>query len=120
MPFRPSSYATQQSSVAQLTAQIAADQAAIDNAQTQLDYTTIRAPISGIAGFRLVDQGNIVNAAAQTGIVTIAQIEPISVVFTAPEDQVAGINEALAAGPLTGRRPQPGRQAVLSAGNRSP
>jgi membrane fusion protein, multidrug efflux system len=91
---------TQRSTVAQLTAQIAADDAAISNAQTQLDYTQVKAPISGVAGLRQVDIGNIVNAATQTGIVTIAQIEPISVIFTAPEDQLPYINEAQAAGPL--------------------
>src|SRR5213079_3543749 len=74
---------TQRSTVAQLTAQIAADEAAISNAQTQVDYTQVKAPISGIAGLRQVDIGNIVNAATQTGIVTIAQIEPIAVIFTA-------------------------------------
>jgi multidrug efflux system membrane fusion protein len=91
---------TQRSTVAQLTAQIAADDAAIFNAQTQLDYTAVKAPISGVAGLRQVDLGNIVNAATQTGIVTIAQIEPISVIFTAPEDQLPYINGAQAAQPL--------------------
>jgi multidrug efflux system membrane fusion protein len=75
-----------------------ADDAAIANAQTQLDYTTIRAPIAGVTGFRQVDQGNIVNASTQTGIVTIAQIEPIAIIFTAPEDQLPKIKDALAAG----------------------
>jgi len=91
---------TQRSSVQQLTAQIAADAAAIYNAQTQLDYTTIKAPISGVVGLRQVDVGNIVNAATQTGIVTIAQIEPIAVIFTAPEEQLPYINEAQAVQPL--------------------
>jgi len=91
---------TQRSTVAQLTAQIAADDAAISNAQTQLDYTQVKAPISGVAGLRQVDIGNIVNSATQTGIVTIAQIEPISVIFTAPEDQLPYINEAQATSPL--------------------
>jgi multidrug efflux system membrane fusion protein len=91
---------TQRSTVAQLTAQIAADDAAIFNAQTQVDYTTVKAPISGVAGLRLVDVGNIVNAATQTGIVTIAQIEPIAVIFTAPEDQLPYIKEAQSAQPL--------------------
>src|SRR5207245_3177847 len=54
---------TQRSTVAQLTAQIAADDAAIANAQTQLDYTQVKSPISGIVGLRQVDVGNIVNAA---------------------------------------------------------
>jgi membrane fusion protein, multidrug efflux system len=91
---------TQRSTVAQLTAQIAADDAAIFNAQTQLDYTAIKAPISGVAGLRQVDQGNIVNAATQTGIVTIAQIEPIAVIFTAPEEQLPYINEGQSVQPL--------------------
>ena len=91
---------TQRSTVAQLTAQIAADDAAIFNAQTQVDYTTVKAPISGVAGLRQVDHGNIVNASTQTGIVTIAQIEPIAVIFTAPEVQLPYINEAQSAQPL--------------------
>jgi membrane fusion protein, multidrug efflux system len=91
---------TQRSTVQQLTAQIAADAAAIANAQTQLDYTAIKAPISGIVGLRQVDTGNIVNAATQTGIVTITQIEPIAVIFTAPEEQLPYINEAQAIAPL--------------------
>jgi membrane fusion protein, multidrug efflux system len=90
---------TQRSTVAQLTAQIASDDAAIANAQTQLDYATVKAPFSGVAGLRQVDVGNIVNAATQTGIVTIAQIEPITVIFTAPEDQLPDIKAALAAAP---------------------
>src|ERR1700754_3611090 len=91
---------TQRSTVAQLTAQIAADDAAIFNAQTQLDYTAIKAPIPGVVGLRQVDVGNIVNAVTQTGIVTIAQIEPIAVIFTAPEEQLPYINEAQAVEPL--------------------
>src|SRR6202790_2655266 len=91
---------TQRSTVAQLTAQIQADAAAIYNAQTQLDYATVKAPISGVVGLRQVDVGNIVNAATQTGIVTIAQIEPIAVIFTAPEEQLPYINEAHATDPL--------------------
>jgi multidrug efflux system membrane fusion protein len=91
---------TQRSTVQQLTAQIQADVAAIANAQTQFDYTAIKSPIPGVAGLRQVDLGNIVNASTQTGIVTIAQIEPISVIFTAPEDQLPYINQAQAVQPL--------------------
>src|SRR5438552_2203089 len=90
---------TQRYQVAQVTAQLEADDAAISNAQTQLDYATVKAPIPGVAGLRQVDVGNIVNAATQTGIVTIAQIEPIAVIFTAPEDQLPEIKAALAASP---------------------
>ena len=89
---------TQQATVDQLTAQIKGDQAIIDNAQTQFDYTTIRSPLTGKTGFRLVDAGNIVHAVDTTGIVTIVQLQPISVVFTAPEEDVPQINKALAAG----------------------
>ena len=89
---------TQTALVAQLTAQVASDQAAIDNATTQLGYATIRAPIDGVTGFRQVDIGNIVNAAGQTPIVTITQVEPIFVVFTAPEDQLPAITAALRKG----------------------
>jgi membrane fusion protein, multidrug efflux system len=91
---------TQRSTVAQLTAQIAADDAAISNAQTQLDYTQVKAPITGVAGLRQVDVGNIVNAATQTGIVTVTQIEPITVIFTAPEEQLPYISEAQKIAPL--------------------
>src|SRR4051812_35266050 len=91
---------TQRSTVAQLTAQIAADTALIENAQTQLDYATVKAPITGIAGLRQVDVGNIVNVSTQTGIVTIAQIEPIAVIFTSPEEQLPYINEGQSAQPL--------------------
>jgi len=91
---------TQRSTVAQLTAQIAADEAAIATSQTQLDYTQVKSPISGVVGLRQVDIGNIVNASTQTGIVTVAQIEPIAVIFTAPEEQLPYINEAQAVSPL--------------------
>ena len=89
---------TQNALVLQLTASIAADAAAIDAAKTQLDYTTIKAPISGRAGFRLIDEGNLVNAGQQTGIVSIAQLRPISVIFAEPQEHVLRINEELAAG----------------------
>jgi len=91
---------TQRSTVAQLTAQIAADEAAIANAQTQLDYTQVKSPITGVVGLRQVDIGNIVNASTQTGIVTVTQIEPITVIFTAPEDQLPYISEGQKAGAL--------------------
>src|SRR6202048_4916975 len=91
---------TQRSTVAQLTGQLAADDAAIFNAQTQLDYTTVKSPIAGVVGLRQVDIGNIVNASTQTGIVMGAQIEPIAVIFTAPEEQLPYINEGQSAQPL--------------------
>jgi membrane fusion protein, multidrug efflux system len=89
---------TQQAAVDQMAAQIRGDQAAVENAQTQLSYTTITAPLSGRTGFRLIDPGNIVHASDQSGIVTIVQLQPISVVFTAPEEEVPQINKALEKG----------------------
>ena len=89
---------TQRALVAQLTAQAKGDQAAIDLAKTQLDYTTITSPIPGRTGIRLVDPGNNLHAAANTGIVVVTQIQPISVIFTLPEEDLLEINQALAAG----------------------
>ena len=87
-------------SVASQTALVQADQAAIESAKVQLAYTTIRSPLSGRAGFRLIDPGNIVHANDQTGMLTVTQLQPITVVFTAPEQQLPAIAEALKQGPL--------------------
>ena len=75
----------------QFQAAVQADQAAIEAARTQLDYTQIKSPIDGRTGVRLVDVGNIVHAADQTGIVVITQLKPISVVFTLPEQNLPAI-----------------------------
>jgi len=92
---------TQRAMVDQLGAQIQVDQALIDNARTQLDYTRITSPIDGRTGIRLVDPGNIVHAAATTGIVVVTQVQPICVIFTLPEENLAQVNAALAAGPVS-------------------
>lgn len=89
---------TQRATVNRLEAMVKGDQAAVDNARTQLGYTTIRAPLSGRAGFRLVDQGNVIHGSDSGGIVSIVQLQPIAVVLTAPEDNVVAINKALSAG----------------------
>jgi len=91
---------TQRALVEQIAAQIKVDQAVIDNARTQLDYTRIVSPIDGRTGIRLIDPGNIVHAAATTGIVVVTQMQPISVVFTLPEEQLAAVQRALASGPV--------------------
>ena len=91
---------TQRATVAQIEAQIRGDQAAIDSAQTQLSYTTITSPLSGRTGIRLVDQGNVVHAADATGLVVVTQLQPISVVFTLPEGELATVQSAFAAGPV--------------------
>ena len=84
----------------ELEAQVKADQATIDNAKTQLDYTTITAPIDGLTGIRMVDPGNIVHASDTTGIVVLTQVQPISVIFTVPEESVSAVGRALGAGAL--------------------
>ncbi len=85
---------TQTALVAQLEAALASDDAQIAFAQVQLGFTTISAPIAGRAGARLVDAGNIVRAADANGLVVINQIDPISVVFTLPDDAVPDIHRA--------------------------
>ncbi len=92
---------TARAMVDQLDAQLQVDQALIDNARTQLEYTRITSPIDGRTGIRLVDPGNIVHAAATTGIVVVTQVQPISVIFTLPEEDLATVNTALAAGPVS-------------------
>ena len=87
--------------VDQFQAAVQSDQAAIENAKTQLDYTQIKSPIDGRTGVRLVDLGNIVHAADPGGIVVITQMHPISVVFTLPEQNLQAIlNEGGAKGGL--------------------
>src|SRR3984957_4430425 len=91
---------TQKALIAQLGAQIKGDEAAIDSARTQLDYTTIRSPIDGRTGIRQVDPGNIVHGANSTNIVVVTQLEPISVIFSLPEEQFAQVSAALHRGPV--------------------
>jgi len=92
---------TQKSTVAQLQAQVNADQAAIDNARAILSYTTITAPINGRTGIRQVDEGNIVRASDPNGIVVLTEIQPISLIFNLPQQVVAQVNMAFSKGPLT-------------------
>jgi multidrug efflux system membrane fusion protein len=89
---------TQRALIAQLIAQVKGDEAAIDNARTQLDYTRITSPIDGRTGIRLIDPGNIVHASDTAGMVVVTQLEPISVIFTLPEEQFAQLSGALARG----------------------
>jgi membrane fusion protein, multidrug efflux system len=91
---------TQRALVDQLAAQLQMDQAQIDSARTQLDYTRITSPIDGRTGIRLVDPGNIVHAADTTGIVVVTQVQPIAVIFTLPEEALGAVTSALAAGPV--------------------
>ena len=92
---------SQRALVRELQAQIRADQASIDNARTQLSYTTIRAPIDAVTGIRHVDPGNIVHATDTTGIVVLTQVEPITCIFTLPEQSLPAVTSALQSGTVS-------------------
>ncbi|WP_159728031.1 efflux RND transporter periplasmic adaptor subunit [Methylosinus sp. Ce-a6] len=109
-------YATQQSLVVQLEAQLRADQGAIDNAKATLDYATIRSPIDGRTGIRLVDVGNILHSSDATGIVVITQLEPIYVVFTVPQQFLPALQKAQARAPAAAAALGPDNASVLDTG----
>jgi len=88
----------QAATVGQYEGSIQADQAQIDNANLQITYSKITAPISGQIGLRLVDEGNIIRAADSGGIVVITKLQPISVLFGIPEDNLSDILRKLRAG----------------------
>jgi multidrug efflux system membrane fusion protein len=90
-------YATQRALVAQLEAQIKMDQAAVESTKTNLDYTTIRSPIDGRAGIRQIDMGNNLLTTANTNVVVVTQMQPISVVFSLPEENLSDVTKATAA-----------------------
>lgn len=90
----------QQASVAQLDAQVRADQAQVDAAKLNLDYAQVKSPIDGVVGVRLVDPGNVVHASDPTGLVVVTQLDPIAVLFTLPEDDLPAVSKAMAGGSL--------------------
>jgi multidrug efflux system membrane fusion protein len=89
---------TQQAQVGQFEGAIKADQATIDNAKLQLVYAHITAPISGRVGLRLIDAGNIVHATDSGGLLVITQLQPISVIFSLPQDQLPQVMTKIRAG----------------------
>jgi multidrug efflux system membrane fusion protein len=89
---------TQEALVRQYEGVVKTDQGQINNAKLQLVYTRITAPISGRVGLRQVDPGNIIHASDQNGLVVITQLQPITVVFTIPEDNVRSVMKKLQAG----------------------
>src|SRR6266436_105915 len=89
---------TQAALVGQVDGAIASDQSQIDNAKLQLTYSRITAPISGRIGLRLVDVGNILHATDATGLLVITQLQPISVIFSLPQDQLPDVNAKLRSG----------------------
>ena len=110
------SFDQQKGLVGQLTAALKADQAAIDNANLNLTYATIRSPIDGRLGARLVDIGNLVHAADNTSLVSITQLKPIFVTFTVPQNQLERIRKSAAAGPVEVQAVSADDQTQLAAG----
>ncbi len=94
-------YTDQVASVAQLQAQVQADQAQIGAANLNLVYARITSPIDGVTGVRLVDPGNVVQPSDTTGLVVVTQLDPITVLFTLPQDDLPSITKGMAEGPLT-------------------
>lgn len=82
---------TQQSMVAQAQAAVAADKAVIEQDQLSLDYAAIKSPITGVAGLRLVDIGNVVHPTDTQGLLTVTQVQPIAVLFTLPQAELPEI-----------------------------
>ncbi len=89
---------TQEALVRQNEGIVKADQGQIDNAKLQLLYSRITAPIDGRVGLRLVDQGNMVRANDPNGLLVITQLQPITVIFTIPEDRLPALMSKLATG----------------------
>jgi multidrug efflux system membrane fusion protein len=110
---------TQRAQVAQLAAAVKTDEALVNVARVQLDYTTITAPLAGRVGARLVDPGNIVHAADANGLVVIRQIDPIDVVFTLPDGEFQRINGAMQASkaPLAVEASERGSGQLLGRGS---
>ena len=92
---------TQKAQIAQLEAMIKSDEAVIENAKVNLGYTRLTAPIDGVTGIRQIDQGNIIHPTDPAGLVDLTQIQPISVLFTLPEQNFIEIQQQMAKGPLT-------------------
>jgi membrane fusion protein, multidrug efflux system len=111
----PKTIDTQRAQVAQFEAQLKADSAAIANSQATLDYAHIASPIDGRTGQRLVDEGNLVRA-GDAGIVTIAQIRPISVQFTLPQQQLGQVKTAMQAGSVLVEAMDSDDKTVLDSG----
>ncbi len=108
---------TQRSLVRQLEAAVRSDEAAIANARTMLGYTVITSPLTGRTGMRLVDRGNIVRAGDATGLVSVAQIQPISVIFTLPQQTLPAIAEQMRQqGRLAVHAIQPETRALIEIG----
>jgi membrane fusion protein, multidrug efflux system len=107
---------TSRSDLAALNATVNADKAAVENATVQLDYATIKAPISGRTGALAVHEGNLVRANDQTALVTINQIMPMSVSFSVPESRLSELKRYLAGGSLVVKATPPNDEGPAAVG----
>lgn len=107
---------TQKALVAQIEAQVKGDQASIDNAKTTLDFATIRSPIDGRTGVRLVDPGNIVRASDANGLIVITQLKPINVLFTLAQQYLRQVTDAQAAGKVRTQALASDNAAIIDTG----
>ncbi len=107
---------TSRSSLAALSATVAADRAAVENAKVQLEYATITAPISGRTGALMVHEGNLLRASDTTALVVINQIMPISVSFAVPEARLAELKRYMAKGTLRVLASPPNDDAAPAVG----
>jgi membrane fusion protein, multidrug efflux system len=82
----------------QMQGSIAADKAAIQAAKVNVDYTKITSPIDGVVGLRQVDPGNIVHASDTNGLLVVTQLQPITVIFTLPEDELPQVLDLMRGG----------------------
>jgi membrane fusion protein, multidrug efflux system len=108
---------SQRALVQQLEASGQVDQSQIDNARLQLTYCRITAPVSGRVGLRLVDEGNVVRAADANGLLVITQLEPITVLFTLPEDSLPAVARHMKDGSLSVDAYSRDDQTKLASGN---
>ena len=92
---------TQKAQVAQLQAAIKSDEALMAQVEVQLSYTRLTSPIPGVTGVRQIDIGNIIHPTDPNGLVVVTQVEPISLIFTLPQEQLPQIQAQMAKGPLT-------------------
>jgi multidrug efflux system membrane fusion protein len=108
---------TQASLVQQQQGTVAADQGNVQNLEVQLSYCTITSPVDGVVGLRLVDPGNYVTTTSTTGIVVITQLNPATVVFAVPEDDLGSINQALGRGTVTVLAYDRNKKTLLATGS---
>lgn len=108
---------TQASLVQQLQGTVAADQGSVQNLEVQVSYCTITSPVDGVIGLRQVDPGNYVTTTSTTGIAVITQMNPATVVFAVPEDDLGAINQAMARGAVTVLAYDRNKRSLLATGS---